>query len=346
LEDASYGEHILAAALQLKGPAQKQLFRLACRRRSLCFPQARVEARSVLEISNICRQRCNFCGMNRDAGIPRYLIGRADTLHIARQVYARGRRVLLIQSGESAAPRFVEHVCRCVQAVKSAHRDLVVILCLGNLLRAQYRQLKDAGADRYILKFETSNPALYRKIKPGDRLSRRVARIQELIALGFEVGSGNMVGLPGQTTTDIARDLLFLSRFKLSMGSSSVFIPGESCRYRGLPPGDVDMTLNCMALIRIMYPHLLIPATSSLEKLRKGGQFLGLTAGANAVTVHDGSPARVKKNFPIYSPNRFIPNERHVRAIVRRAGLHFSSDALDRPRGEGSAYRARLNSRT
>jgi len=321
----AWDEGSLVAALAFKGAVQRDLFRLARERRSLYFPREEVEVRGVLEISNVCRRRCNFCGMNLQSPVGRYLIGRDDALRIASYVHARGRRNLLIQSGEDGSQRFTDHVCRCIDSIKQRFPELSIILCLGNLPRARYRQLKDAGAEKYILKFETSNPALYKKLKPDDSLGDRVAHIQELIDLGFVVGSGNMVGFPGQTTLDVARDLMFLARFRLGMGSSTVFIPGQDCRYRDQPPGAVDMTLNCMALMRILYPHLRIPTTSSLENLRKGGQFLGLQAGANTVTVHDGSPARIKKMFPIYSAERFMPDEAHLRAIVLRADLSFPS---------------------
>jgi biotin synthase len=325
LKRRAWDEGSLVAALAFKQAAQGELFRLAREQRSLYFPGGEVEVRGVLEISNSCRRRCNFCGMNRHSPISRYLIGHDEALGIAGQVYAKGARNLLIQSGEDDSPRFTNHVCRCIASIKSRFADMSVILCLGGLPRSRYQQLKEAGARRYILKFETSNPALYEKLKPGDRLEDRVARIHDLIDLGFEVGSGNIVGLPGQTAPDLARDLLFLSRFKLGMGSATVFIPGRDCRYRDRPPGDVDMTLNYMALMRIMYPRLLIPTTSSLEHLRKEGQYLGLLAGANTVTMHDAGPGRMKKMFPIYAADRFLPDEAHLRAIVRRAGLGFPS---------------------
>jgi len=187
----------------------------------------------------------------------------------------------------------------------------------------QYKQLRNAGADRYILKFETSNPALYRKIKPGDSLKKRIRCLEQLISIGFEAGSGNIVGLPGQSLDDIAGDLLFMRSFKLRMASCSVFFPGEGSNYRDEGTGDIDIALNFMALTRIMYPHVLIPSTSSLERVKKGAQYLGLMAGANAVTVHDGTPLKLKKNFPIYSVRRFTPGERFIKEIVKKARLRF-----------------------
>jgi biotin synthase len=199
------------------------------------------------------------------------------------------------------------------------------LLCLGNLSYGQYKQLKEAGADRYILKFETSNPKLYKQIKPDDSFEERLRSIEQVIELGFEVGTGNIIGLPGQTLEDIINDLFFLSRFKLTMASCTTFIAGEDSNYKDMPMGDLDLTLNYMALMRILYPRLLIPTTSSLQKAGLDGQYLGLMAGANTVTIHDGTPVEFKKHFPIYSVNRFIPDQRHIENIVLKAGLRFSS---------------------
>ncbi len=194
---------------------------------------------------------------------------------------------------------------------------------MGNLSYNQYKQLRESGADRYILKFETSNPRLYKQIKPDSSLEERIKRIKQLIKLGFEVGTGNIIGLPNQTVDDIIDDLLFIHNFKLTMASTSVFIPGESSNYWNKPVGDVNIALNYTALMRIMYSALLIPSTSSLEKAKKGSQYLGLMAGANTVTIHNGTPAELKKCYPIYSVKRFTPDENYIKEIVKKAHAHF-----------------------
>lgn len=320
-------EDTIRKALAFRGEDQEGLFRLARETRREFFPHNEVEVRSVIEISNICKQKCRFCGMNVYSKRERYVIRDRDLLEISEDIYSRGRRVLLLQSGENSSREYIDFICTCLEALKRKFSDLAIILCLGELSFAQYRQLKEAGADRYILKFETSNPVLYEKIKPGDSLQARIECIRMLIELGFGVGSGNIIGLPGQTMQDIVNDLLFLSGFDLVMTSTTVFIPGEDSDYRDEPMGDADTALNFMALMRILYPKMLIPSTSSLEKARKGGQYLGLEAGANAVTVHDGTPAEMKRLFPIYSVNRFTPNEKYMRDIVSRARLKFPESA-------------------
>ena len=314
---------LIQTALLAKGDEQEQLFGLARRKRTENFPHEKAEFRSVVEISNICRQKCKYCGMSYHSKRKRYTISHKELMDVVENIYYKGRKVLLLQSGENNSQRFIDLVCKCLEDIKYKFGDLTVILCMGNLSYHQYKLLRDSGADRYILKFETSNPDLYKQLKPGDSLQSRLEGLHHLIELGFDVGTGNIVGLPGQTIQDIINDLLFFAGFRLSMISSTVFIPGKDSHLRDMPMGDLDLTLNFMALVRIMYPEVLIPATSSLEKAGEGGQYRGLLAGANAVTVHDGTPERLKEHFPIYSADRFTPNETHIDGIVKRAGLNF-----------------------
>jgi biotin synthase len=234
----------------------------------------------------------------------------------------------LIQAGENRSERFIEHVCRCTREAKARYPDLEFILCLGNLSREQYGRLREAGAGRYILKFETSNAQLYHRLKPRDTLAERVACLEDLLALGFEVGSGNIVGLPGQTREDLLDDLLFAGRFPLAMLSCSVFIPGESSKLSAAPVGDPETALNMLALLRIMYSNRLIPTTSPFERVKRDGQYFGLMAGANTVTIHDGTPEEFRKLFPIYSGRRFTPNGELILNIVQRAGLRLAKGSL------------------
>lgn len=323
LQASDYRREILAAALRLAGREQDELFALARRRRDRYYPERIVQVRSVIEISNVCRQGCNFCNIGHRPD-EWYRINRDAFLSAASVLYAKGRRFLMLQSGEDGSQEFVDHVAQCVRELKCRFPDMAVILSLGNLDEAQYRELKAAGAESYILKFETSNAALYRKLKPRDTLARRLSCIDSCFRAGLKVGSGDIVGLPGQTLDDLVEDLFLLGAYDLSMQSCSVFIPNERSECRDEPMGSLDLTLNVLALMRIMYPRRLMPTTSSLEKPRPDGQYLGLMAGANTVTCHDGTPEELKRLFPIYSIKRFTPREEHLAQIVRKAGLSFS----------------------
>lgn len=324
LANNDFRKDVLCKALLLKGGGQKELFKLARQKRAEYFPSKRVEARSVVEISNICQRKCRFCNINYySKNLKRYIIKHSNLIKTVEYVYRKKRRVILFQSGENQSQNYIDFICEFLGEIKQRFGNLVIILCLGNLAYKQYKQLKEAGADRYILKFETSNPVLYKQIKPDDSLKKRIKCLEMLIKLGFDVGSGNIIGLPDQTLEDVVNDLLFLHHFKLVMMSTSIFIPGEDAEYRDKPSGDLNIALNFMALMRLLYPKMLIPSTSSLEKAKIGGQYLGLMAGANTVTVHDGTPLEFKKHFPIYSTSRFTPDEKHIINIVAKARLSF-----------------------
>ena len=328
LAAGDFRPELLREALSFDHAAQPLLFDLARQARDLHFPEKKVEVRSVIELSNTCVRDCRYCNMAGSLPRERYRIEPAAFEEITAAIYRRGRRVLLLQSGENPAQSFVDYVCRCIEAVKARFSDLRITLCLGNLHPHQYRRLRQAGAERYILKFETSNPALYRRLKPHDSLGQRLACVEHLLSAGFAVGTGNIVGLPGQSLDDIAADLLLAKQYPVSMISCTAFIPSEDSPYRAEPAGSLNLTLAAMALTRIMNPRVLMPTTSSLEKAGEDGQYRGLMAGANTVTVHDGTPPALKPLFPIYSLKRVVPNEAHLREVVRRAGMRVSMEAL------------------
>jgi biotin synthase len=328
LEKGVYNLDILEVALTFHGDEQRALFELARKRRDDAFPKREVEVRSVIEISNRCRQRCNYCAIGGEKSIRMYMIDESTMISLMEYLYRKGRRVLLVQSGENDNQKFIDMVSRCLEHIKGRHEDFVIILCLGNLSKKQYVQLRTTGAERYILKFETSNPEVYGAAKPNDTLEHRMRCLDDLLEAGFSVGSGNMVGLPGQTVTDIARDLMLARTYNFSMNSTSVFVPSERSKYRDEPFGDLEITLNTMALLRIMNPKRLMPTTSSLEKTQKGGQFRGLLAGANTITIHDGTPDELKSLFPIYSLKRVTPQKGYFEGIVERAHMKLAKEAL------------------
>ncbi|MGE5402269.1 MAG: biotin synthase BioB [Ignavibacteriales bacterium] len=313
---------ILKAALLFSGKYQQILFALARHRREKSFPGRKIEVRSVIEVSNICSQNCNYCAIGSES-ISKYFLDESELVPLMEYIYSKGRRVILLQSGENNSRIFIDSVSRSVEKIKSKHSDLTIALCLGNLSRENYLQLRKAGAERYILKFESSNPEVYKNSKPKDTLDNRLRCIYYLFEAGFAVGSGNIVGLPGQTLTDIANDLLFLNRYNFSMNSTTAFVPSEGSKFMDKPCGNVECTLNMMALMRIMNPGRLMPTTSSLEKIQKGGQYQGLMAGANTITVHDGTPSELKPFFPIYSTKRVVPQEEYFKNIVKTADMKF-----------------------
>ena len=328
LRSGSNDADVIHQALLCRNEDQEQLFSLAREKRSEAFPKEEVEVRSVIELSNVCQQSCNYCSMAKESDLKRYVIRQDALSELVGFLYSKGRRVILLQSGENSSDRFIEYTATCIRGIKQLDNNIETILCMGNLSPAQYRLLKSAGADRYILKFESSNPSLYSEWKPSDTLTDRMVCLQDLVDAGFKVGSGSMIGLPGQTLDDSVEDSLTIGKYNLSMMSCTVFIPGEKCNYHDHPMGDLETTLNTMALMRILNPHCLMPTTSCLEKAGANGQFRGLMAGANTVTIHDGTPEKFRELFPIYSSSRCTPDMSHMENAVLRANLKLGKAPL------------------
>lgn len=323
LGGSNFEPRVLSEVLKFKGEEMENLFAMARDKRDDYFPQKKVEVRSVVEISNICDKSCRYCNMGNEKNIKNYSMSSEEIFSIVKDVYEKGRRVVLLQSGENSDQQYIEGVADAVYRIKSQMNDVTIILCLGGLERRFYERLWEAGADKYILKFETSNEGLFSLIKPKEKLRDRLDCLENLIDIGFGVGSGNITGLPGQNIEDIVNDLILLHRYGLTMNSTTTFVPAEKSNYSKEKPGSVELTLKTMALMRIMNPSRLMPTTSSLEKLRKGGQLRGLNAGANTVTIHDGTPSEIKSLFPIYSTERVIPEKEHFVGIVERGNMEL-----------------------
>ena len=322
LRNEEFPDEVLKEALQARGDAQDSLFALAQERRLKFFPENRAQVRSVIEVSNVCRQKCNYCAIGGKDQALNYTLSAHQMEMLIDYLYRKGRRVVLLQSGENINQEFIDAVSEALWTSKREHADLRIILCMGNLEHHQYHQLYEAGATDYILKFEASNSQLFSYCKPNDSLSRRMSCIMDLATIGFRVGSGNIVGLPTQTIDDLVADLQLAHQLPLGMNSTTIFVPAENTPFAEMPAGDPNLTLNMMALLRIMNPQRLMPTTSSLEKMIPDGQYLGLLAGANTVTIHDGTPPNLEKHFPIYSAKRIRPQIDHFRDILTRAGMN------------------------
>lgn len=328
LAAGDFSRETLRRGLLARGSEQEKLFALARERRDAAWPAHEVETRSVIELSNVCQQSCNYCSMAKESKLKRYVIKMDPLMEQVDFLYSMGRRVILLQSGENDSDTFINYAAKCCTEFKKRHPDLEIILCMGNLSHDQYVRLKEAGADRYILKFESSSSTLYNTWKPSDTLDQRLACLQDLVDIGYKVGTGNMVGMPGQSLDDVVDDILLLGKYDLAMMSCTVFIPGEMCNYVNQPMGDVEIALNQMALMRIMYPTRLMPTTSCLERGKKGGQLKGLMAGANTVTIHDGTPEQFKNLFPIYSTDRCSPGFARCEDMVNHTDLRFGKAPL------------------
>lgn len=254
--------------------------------------------RGIIEFSNFCERNCLYCGLRKaNENLERYRMPHEEILETAREIKATGISTVVLQSGEDSHYT-TEHICELVHAVKE-QTDLVITLSLGERPAKDYRAFGDAGANRYLLKHETASPELYKYLRPGCRLDKRVSCLKTLKDLGFETGTGNMVGLPGQTHEILADDLLLMKLLDADMLGIGPFIAHPDTPLAGIDTDDIELTLRVIALARLLTRNTNIPATTALATLNPHGRIQALQAGANVV-MPDFTPAQYKSRYDIY----------------------------------------------
>jgi biotin synthase len=258
--------------------------------------------RGIIEFSNMCRNTCRYCGLNRgNHRLRRYRLTREQILAAAEKIRAAGIQTVVLQGGEEDHLD-ADWLREIVARIKSA-LDLAVTLCVGERSRAEYRMWKEAGADRYLLKIETSDPDLYAQLHPGMSFENRIRCLQDLQDLGYQTGSGNLVGLQGQTVTHLARDVRFFKEGDFDMISISPFLPHPQTPLAGEPAGDLWMALKMTALARIVGRNAHIPATTAMGSLHgRDERPKALVAGANVV-MPNFTPVPYRRDYEIY-PNK------------------------------------------
>lgn len=273
-----------------------------------------VYIRGLIEISNYCKNNCLYCGIRRDNKKPlRYRLTPEDILECCREGYLLGFRTFVMQGGEDSYYSD-ELLCTLISTIKSLYPDCAVTLSLGERSFESYKRLKASGADRYLLRHETATDSHYAKLHPEKMLlSNRKKCLFDLKKLGFQVGSGFMVGSPYQTTEHIIADLRFLQQLMPDMIGIGPFISHTETPLRSFKNGDVLLTVRLVAVLRLMFPHALIPATTALGTLHPHGREMALSAGANVV-MPNLSPKSVRKLYEIYQ-NKLASNEEAAESV-------------------------------
>jgi biotin synthase len=261
--------------------------------------------RGIIEFSNVCRNTCLYCGLNRgNRRLQRYRLTRAQVLASAEEIRAAGIRTVVLQSGEED-DLDADWLREIVEQIKSS-LDLAVTLCVGERSRAEYQLWRAAGADRYLLKIETSDSDLYEQLHPGMSFANRRRCLQNLAELGYQTGSGDLVGLRGQTVTHLARDVQFFKQGDFDMISVGPFIPHPQTPLAQEPVGDLLMTLKMTALARIVSRNAHIPATTAIGSLHgRDERPKALGAGAN-VLMPNFTPAPYRQHYEIYPNKRCV----------------------------------------
>ncbi len=259
-----------------------------------------VYVRGLIEVTNICKNDCYYCGIRAsNKNCDRYRLTEEDILECCRVGYGLGFRTFVLQGGEDGYFTDARLVV-LVQSIKAAHPDCAVTLSLGERSYASYKALREAGADRYLLRHETADAAHYAKLHPKNlSWERRMECLRDLRELGYQVGCGFMVGSPYQTVEMLVRELRFIECFKPDMCGIGPFIPHKDTVFRDRAAGSVDKTVLLLSCIRLIHPSVLLPATTALGTLETDGRERGILAGANVV-MPNLSPASVRKKYMLY----------------------------------------------
>jgi len=257
--------------------------------------------RGLIEISNICKNDCLYCGIRRsNRNCQRYRLHMEDILECCREGYELGFRTFVLQGGEDGY--YTDNLlCELVQKIKNQHPDCAVTLSLGERSRESYQRLYDAGADRYLLRHETANAEHYAKLHPQElTLENRIHCLKNLKEIGFQTGCGFMVGSPYQTTAHLAEDLKFIETFKPAMCGIGPFIPHADTPFWEQPAGTLELTCYLLSMIRLIQPNILLPSTTALGTIDPFGREKGILAGANVV-MPNLSPGSVRKKYMLYN---------------------------------------------
>ncbi len=290
--------------------------------------------RGLIEISNICRNDCLYCGIRRsNSRCSRYRLSKEDILSCAAEGHALGFRTFVLQGGED--PYFSDEVlCGIVSEIKSRFPDCAVTLSMGERSRESYERLFAAGADRYLLRHETADPVHYRKLHPEEMsFTNRMKCLRNLREIGYQTGCGMMVGSPYQTSRHLAEDLCFIGEFRPDMCGIGPFIPHADTPFAKESPGTAELTCFLLSVIRLIHPAVLLPATTALGTIQPDGREQGLRAGANVV-MPNLSPVSVRKKYELYD-NKICTGEESAQCLdclktrVRAAGYEIVSDRGD-----------------
>ncbi len=293
-----------------------------------------VYLRGLIEFTNYCKNNCRYCGIrcgNKNA--ERYRLSEEDILECSDMGYELGFRTFVLQGGED--PYYTtDRMVSIVKGLKERHGDCAVTLSIGELTTESYQRLYDAGADRFLLRHETADKEHYGKLHPAEMsYENRMRCLKDLKDIGYQVGTGMMIGSPWQTVDNLVSDLRFLKDFKPEMVGMGPFIPHHDTELSDFPSGTAEMTVKILAIVRLMLPDVLLPATTALGTIDPMGREKGILAGAN-VLMPNLSPTDVRKKYLLYD-NKICTGDEAAECIrcltgrVNRVGYEVVVDRGD-----------------
>lgn len=294
----------------------------------------KVFIRALIEFTNYCKNNCFYCGIRAGNGkAERYRLTAEEILACAAEGYKLGFRTFVMQGGED--PFFTDEIlCDIVKRIKADHPDCAVTLSLGERSFESYKALREAGADRYLLRHETCSAEHYGKLHPDNMsFENRMQSLNNLKSLGYQVGAGFMVGSPFQTAENLANELIFLREFKPHMVGIGPFIPHKDTPFADYESGTAEMTVFLLSLIRLTLPQVLLPATTALGTIDPTGREKGIIAGAN-VLMPNLSPLHARKKYLLYD-NKICTGDEAAKCVVclseriKKTGYEIVTDRGD-----------------
>lgn len=290
--------------------------------------------RGIIEFSNVCAKNCLYCGIRRgNKNVKRYHIGKEDLKKIIMDAHNDNFKTIVLQSGEVDV--YDNDITEVIEYVKSKC-DIAITLSMGEKSREQYIEWKNAGADRYLLRIETTNRKLFENLHPDDDFDNRLKSLMTLKELGYEVGTGVMIGLPKQTEEDLASDILFFKENDFDMLGVGPFIPHNETPLRDIKSVNMSMVLNFLSAMRLVTYDTNIPATTSMATLDKEGREKALNAGANVI-MPNYTPQKYRESYKLYD-NKICTKEdaehtmEFTKKTVERAGKVLVLERGDRRR--------------
>lgn len=290
--------------------------------------------RGLIEITNYCRNDCYYCGIRRsNLNVPRYRLSKETILECCRWGNMLGFRTFVLQGGEDAAlgDQWIEEL---VRDIRREFPEAAITLSLGERSREAYLRFYEAGANRYLLRHETAVAEHYRRLHPASMsFERRMKCLHELKEIGYQTGTGMMVGSPWQTVDDLVRDIEFIEEFRPQMIGIGPYIPQDDTPFAGRPPGSMDTTLMLLAIFRLMFPDALIPSTTALATIAPEGRERGILAGANVV-MPNLSPSDAREKYALYNDKKATGLEsaeglRGLEAQLESIGYRISCERGD-----------------
>ena len=267
-----------------------------------------VYIRGLIEFTNYCKNGCYYCGINcTNKNITRYRLTKDEILQCCKVGYTLGYRTFVLQGGEDSF--FTDDlICDIVSAIRKNYKDCAITLSMGEKSKESYIAYFKAGANRYLLRHETANEIHYKKLHPESlSLRNRKQCLYNLKEIGYQVGSGFMVGSPYQTTENIIEDFRFLQELKPDMIGIGPFIPAQNTKFEKFEHGKLNLTLKIISILRLLFPYALIPSTTALGTIDTQGRELGLKSGANVV-MPNLSPVKYRNLYTLYD-DKICTNE-------------------------------------